>query len=215
MPYQAQAVDDTEPISDTSWELTANAALYNVISGCDVTLDAGNMTVDVAAGTVTHNGAVVSVSSQVNVVTLTADGTNPRWAWIGINSGGTAVLVSGTAAADPSVPELGDNVALSLIRIPAAETIAANCTDIEKRIPSVSPLTTEGDILYRSASGLARLAKGTSGHYLQIGASIPAWAAVASDPWTHIVKSATETVNNSTVLQNDDHFTFTTAANTD
>ncbi len=38
-----------------------------------------------------------------------------------------------------------------------------------------------GDVYYRNASGdLARLAKGTSGHFLQIGASIPTWAASGS-----------------------------------
>lgn len=38
-----------------------------------------------------------------------------------------------------------------------------------------------GDIYYRNSSGdLTRLPKGTSGQYLQIGASIPAWANVTS-----------------------------------
>ena len=38
-----------------------------------------------------------------------------------------------------------------------------------------------GDIYYRNSSGyLARLGKGTSGHYLKQGASIPEWAAVSS-----------------------------------
>ena len=37
-----------------------------------------------------------------------------------------------------------------------------------------------GDIYYRNASGfLARLAKGTAGHYLKQGSSIPEWAAVS------------------------------------
>jgi hypothetical protein len=38
-----------------------------------------------------------------------------------------------------------------------------------------------GDIYYRDANGyLARLAKGTNGHYLKQGASIPGWAAVST-----------------------------------
>ncbi len=38
-----------------------------------------------------------------------------------------------------------------------------------------------GDIYYRNSSGyLARLGKGTSGHYLKQGASIPEWAAVSA-----------------------------------
>lgn len=170
MAYQFQNVDTTEPVSDTDGELKANVHLYGVISGCDVTLDSGNLTVDVAAGKILHNGSIVSVSAQTNAVTLVADGSNPRFSWVALNSSGTAVLVSGDAAADPDVPELGDYVALSLIRIPAGETLASNCTDIEKRIP-------------------------------------------AHHPTSVVVKSADETVNNSTTMQSDDELTFTVAAN--
>jgi len=41
-----------------------------------------------------------------------------------------------------------------------------------------TPLTTQGDILFRDGSGDARLAKGTNGQFLKIGASEPAWADV-------------------------------------
>jgi len=41
-----------------------------------------------------------------------------------------------------------------------------------------TPLTTRGDILFRDASGDQRLAKGTSGQYLKIGANDPEWADV-------------------------------------
>jgi sugar lactone lactonase YvrE len=37
----------------------------------------------------------------------------------------------------------------------------------------------DGDIYYRSSGKLTRLAKGTEGHYLKQGASVPEWAAVA------------------------------------
>tara|TARA_B100000035_G_scaffold92022_1_gene77680 strand:+ start:2740 stop:3621 length:882 start_codon:yes stop_codon:yes gene_type:complete len=44
-------------------------------------------------------------------------------------------------------------------------------------------ITTQGDILYRDGSGLARLAAGTAGHVLQTGGSgaNPSWTAVSSD----------------------------------
>ncbi|MDC3138266.1 hypothetical protein OA508_00165 [Candidatus Pelagibacter sp.] len=44
-------------------------------------------------------------------------------------------------------------------------------------------LTTQGDILYRDASGLARLGYGTAGYVLQTGGSgaNPSWTAVSSD----------------------------------
>lgn len=42
------------------------------------------------------------------------------------------------------------------------------------------PTTTTGDILYRTASGLARLPIGASGYVLQVVAGIPAWASMST-----------------------------------
>ena len=41
-----------------------------------------------------------------------------------------------------------------------------------------TPLTTRGDVLFRDASGDQRLAKGTDGQFLKIGANDPVWADV-------------------------------------
>ena len=43
-----------------------------------------------------------------------------------------------------------------------------------------TPLTTRGDILYRAASADARLAKGTAGQFLKIGANDPEWSDVSA-----------------------------------
>ena len=43
---------------------------------------------------------------------------------------------------------------------------------------NASPTTTRGDIIYRGARADARLAKGTAGQYLKIGANDPEWADV-------------------------------------
>ena len=51
---------------------------------------------------------------------------------------------------------------------------------------NLSPLTTRGDILFRDASNNVRLAKGTAGYVLTMGANDPAWA----DP-THTFDSTT------------------------
>lgn len=45
---------------------------------------------------------------------------------------------------------------------------------------ALSPLTTRGDIIFRDASNNVRLAKGTSGQFLKIGANDPAWATLPS-----------------------------------
>ena len=98
--YQAQDAD--EMWHDTDAEQMGNIHLYGVISGCAVTYDAADMTWDIAAGTILHNGSVVTVAAQTNVTTLVADSTNPRWTLLYVNSSGTGGIVSGTAAATPS-----------------------------------------------------------------------------------------------------------------
>lgn len=74
------------------------------------------------------------------------------------------------------------------------------------------PSTAQGDIFYHDGTKLARLAAGTSGYVLKTqGASAnPIWAGGISKV---IRKAATESVNNSSTLQNDDDFLLTLGAN--
>lgn len=137
MAYQAQAVDGTEPVSDTSWEISANLAHYGVVSGCATTADTGDLTVDDAGGVILHNGIPVVVSSATDGWTLVSDPSNPRFTWLAYDSDGTRTVVSGDASADPVIPEIGDRVANRLVYIPANESLASNCTLIDKRIPTV------------------------------------------------------------------------------
>lgn len=62
-----------------------------------------------------------------------------------------------------------------------AAALAALVLDIAAKIPA-SLLTTRGDIIYRNATVPARLAKGTVGQVLTMGADDPAWAAPAAPP---------------------------------
>lgn len=119
-------------------EQFGNAANYNVVDGCGATYSGANLQVTIAAGTITHNGAQVSVAG--NVVTLVADGSNPRYTWIAINSSGTAEIVSGTAAADPTEPEVGDRVEVALVKVSAGGTIASSQTAVDRRM--FAPLDT-------------------------------------------------------------------------
>jgi hypothetical protein len=130
--------------------LKGNLPIYNVVSGCAPTYSASNMTVDCAAGVVTHFGTTVTVTGGAAFWTLVADASNPRWTWLAISSAGAAVVVSGTAAATPSVPALGDRVAVALVRVEAAQTVAANIsTKIDKRLP----IATTVDIQEFTSSG--------------------------------------------------------------
>lgn len=128
-----QATDTTEPWADTDAEMLGNMGLYNVRDGCAVTYSGANMNATVASGNVTHNGSTVAVAG--GSVTLVADGTNPRWTWIYVDSTGTPGITSGTAASDPSKPELGDYVALACVKVEAGQTIANNIANkLDKRI---------------------------------------------------------------------------------
>lgn len=52
---------------------------------------------------------------------------------------------------------------------------------------ALSPVTTRGDLIVRDATNNVRLAKGTAGQFLSIGANDPVWAAVPG--WTALLGS--------------------------
>lgn len=148
-----QRADGTNWASDTMVEMFGNAGRYNVISGCAASYSGANLNVTIASGTVTHNGTSTSVAG--NSVTLVADGSNPRWTWIGIDSTGTAVIVSGTAASAPVEPESGDIVEVALVYVTAGATVASSLTAYDQRVfaptvsadTSVTSLSADDDIV--------------------------------------------------------------------
>lgn len=131
--------DSVEPIADSLGEIWGNAAIYNVLNpiggDCALTYSASDMTVDLAAGTVTHYGATVAVATAAGAFTLESDPTYPRWTWLAISSAGSAAVVSGDPAAAPSVPDFGDRVPLALVYVQAGLTIANSATyHLDKRV---------------------------------------------------------------------------------
>lgn len=122
--YEAQ--DATERFSDSDMEQYGNFDTYAVLSGLAITYDGSNLTFDVAAGYVLHNGNVVKVVAQANAGTFVPDGSNPRWAWISIDSGGSVVLTHGTAAGTPDKPEVGDRVPIAAVKVVNGDTVANN-----------------------------------------------------------------------------------------
>ena len=128
--YTYAAVDADEYWHDTDVETIASVHTYGVISGCTVTADASNLTVDLAAGTILHSASSVTVAVATDAYTLVADGSNERWAALTVGSAGTAVLVSGdpaaSASSEPAKPEIGDRVIVAFAKIQAGQTIAAN-----------------------------------------------------------------------------------------
>ncbi len=59
-----------------------------------------------------------------------------------------------------------------------------------------TPLTTRGDILFRDASGDQRLAKGTNGQFLKIGANDPEWADVIGAVADGCIYENSQTISN-------------------
>lgn len=178
MPYTWQAEDSIEPISSSTIEAIANIGTYSVATGCTVSYGVGTMVCTIASGNVVFNSVLQTVVG--NNVTLVADASNPRWTWIAINSSGVAVMVAGTAAANPSVPELGNNVGIALVRVEAAQTSAnAIVYKLDKRVlspASQAVTTTTGDIVYASAAFTpARLGIGSTGQLLTVSGGLPAW----------------------------------------
>ena len=106
-----------------------------------------------------------------------------KFVWQGAYSGATAYVADDVVSYNgssyicilASTGNLPTN-ATYWSQMSSAGTNGTNGTDL------TSTLTTQGDIVYRNASGLARLGAGTSGQFLQTnGASAnPAWATVNS-----------------------------------
>ena len=143
MPRTWQASDGVETVTDAMVEQFGNAANYNVIDGCDISYSATGLGITISAGNVRHNGSKIAVAG--NSVTLIPDGTNPLWALVGIDSSGVAQIVHGTAAANPTEPELGDYVDICKVLVEANQTIANACAHkLDKRLYAPRILTLSG-----------------------------------------------------------------------
>lgn len=133
--------------------LAFGVASQGVYSGCTVTAQAvPDMTVAVAAGSVTINGVPVKVAAG-NVTITTADATNPRIDIVSVNSSGVKAATAGTAAASPEAPAHPSNsVILAMVYVPAAVTSIATNKITDKRVllPSVTPGIVQGRLTTES-----------------------------------------------------------------
>src|SRR3990167_448738 len=130
VPNEADAfqTDQAEPDSVDFGILAARHNADGVLHGCAVTAQGTpDMTVAVAAGAVTVAGGRAAVSAG-NVTITAADGSNPRFDLIVVNSAGTKSATAGTAAANPVFPAIpATSTVLAAVYVPASDTtIAAN-----------------------------------------------------------------------------------------
>lgn len=155
--YQAQA----EPDSLDFDVIIAATNKTGVISGCAVSeSDPQAQTVDVASGSIMIAGTVYSVSTQADVSVTAAHATLPRIDVITVNSSGTAVVVAGTANANPVAPTVSASaVVLAFLYIAANDNTHANVQLSDKRAYTDAYLkltggTLSGYLTLGSASGL-------------------------------------------------------------
>ena len=126
--------DQAEPDSVDFDILLLGHQRTGVQSGCAVTGD-GAQNVNVASGVVVLDGKPISVSQQLNKSVSAADGTNPRFDLISVNSSGTVVVTKGTAAAQPVAPAIpASSVPLAFLYVPANDNTHVNTQITDKRV---------------------------------------------------------------------------------
>jgi hypothetical protein len=127
--------DQSEPDSFDFKILHASIRGTGVIEGCAVTGADVDMEADIAAGTIAINGKAIGVTA--GSLTMVADGSNPRFTLIYVNSSGTLVKVEGTPhATNPVFPAGIDpqtNAFLAAVYVANGETTIANANITDKR----------------------------------------------------------------------------------
>jgi hypothetical protein len=141
IPNYADAgfADQAEPDAGDFRIISDGSGTTGVVSGCAVTAQGSpDMTVAVAAGVVAVDGVRVAVAAG-NVTITAADGTNPRFDLITVDSSGTKAAVAGTAAANAVYPTIPASVVvIATVYVPASDT-AINTNQITDKRVVVAP----------------------------------------------------------------------------
>ena len=140
LPNEAEATfnDQAEPDAVDFQILLLGFQQTGVVSGCEVTESAPvGMTIDVASGEVLLAEALVSVSAQADKTIAVPDATFGRFDLVTINSGGTAIVTTGTPAENPSLPSIPANsIPLCGVFIPADGYAGSQLTGQTKTVDS-------------------------------------------------------------------------------
>jgi hypothetical protein len=142
------------------------------------------------------------------VLTMNGGATAPSWAADSTNVGATAVGgdVSGTVS-NITIPNNTITTAMIAADVIVAEDIAANAitvAELQDNAVTGAKIAmgsdARGDILYYNGTDYARLAKGSSGQVLTMGANDPSWAADSTNVGTTAVGGMlTGTVANASI----------------
>lgn len=107
-----------------------------VLGGCEVTESSpAAQTVDIAVGLASLLWEYIDVSAQADKAVTAADGSNPRFDLITINSSGTAIVTAGTAAAQPVLPGIpASSILIGGLYIPASDNTHQDAQINDKRV---------------------------------------------------------------------------------
>ena len=155
------------PPSGSTLYVTKCGSAVSVNTPADNSVTAGKTDISIIAGDIIYGNGTdswtrLAKGTAGQVLKMNSGATAPEWGTDAETPEGTAVKSTGESGGTKFLREDGDG------------------TSSWQAVPAGTPTTTRGDIIYRGASADQRLAKGTSGQYLKIGANDPEWADVVA-----------------------------------
>jgi hypothetical protein len=167
-------------VNDTMRDMMAETRLLGDLARGPLHLLTSVSGTDTIAGTATPAIAAYAAGQRFVFV---AAGTNTGAVTLNVNGVGAVGVKKGSASAALAGGDIPANALVEVIYLTAPSTqfrvigVSGGTAGLPATLASLEGLSlVAGDILYATAADtLARLAKGTAGHRLQIGASAPAW----------------------------------------
>lgn len=128
--------NQAEPDTVDFQALLAGYEGIGVLLGCDVTESSpAAQTVDIASGVAALSWEYINVSTQNDTAVSAADGSNPRFDIITLNSSGTAIVTAGTPAAQPVLPAIpASSILIGGLYIPASDNTHQDAQINDKRV---------------------------------------------------------------------------------
>jgi len=147
--------------------------LVTPVLGAATATSINGLTIDTTTGTLdVTNGKTLAVTGNA---TISATPYTPGGTDVALTDGGTGASTQ-AGAANAVLPSQTSN---------ANKVLRSDGTNVSWQNPTDLAIASQarGDILYFDGTNWKRLAKGTNGQYLKIGANDPAWATASLGSW--------------------------------
>jgi len=142
---------------------------------------------------VVQSGSALSINTPGDNTVTSAKIVDDTIVNADINS---AAAIAGSKLADDSITEAKLDIHAAPSGTDKYLAYTSNGMEWATVAQYTTPLTTRGDILFRDASGDQRLAKGTDGQFLKIGANDPEWADVVGAVADGCIYENDQTISN-------------------